>query len=66
MRKFILIPEYRPLYAMAKCFGPTHGPLSKPCPTPVDIIGQLLLQKGNDSITIYETKYDDKGNTMLL
>lgn len=64
MRKFILIPEYRPLYAMAKCFGPTHGPLSKPCPTPVDIIGQLLLQKGKDAITIYETKYDDKGNTM--
>lgn len=54
MRKFILIPEYAPLYAMKKCFGPTHGPLTKPTPTPVDIIGQLLLQTGKEKVTIYE------------
>lgn len=43
-RKYIIIPEYKPLYAMAKCFGPTHGPLNKPTPVPVDIIKLLLMQ----------------------
>lgn len=54
VRKYIIIPEYKPLYAMRKCFGPTHGPLTKPCPTPIDIIGELLIQK--DRLTIFEVK----------
>lgn len=58
MIKYILIPEYRPLYAMRHCFGPTHGPLTKPCPTPVDVIGQLLQQTGKEAVSIYEVKYD--------
>lgn len=58
MRKHILIPEHRPLYAMRKCFGPTQGPLTQPTPTPVDVIGQLLLQKGKEALTIYEVKVD--------
>lgn len=58
MIKYILIPEYRPLYAMRHCFGPTHGPLTKPCPTPVDVISQLLQQTGKEAVSIYEVKYD--------
>ncbi|MCM1295038.1 MAG: hypothetical protein NC311_05805 [Muribaculaceae bacterium] len=53
-RKYILIPDYKPLWAMAKCFGPTHGPLTEPCPTTLDIIGQLLRQDGKDALTIME------------
>lgn len=65
-RKYILIPEYRPLYAMARCWGPLHGPLSKPTPTPIDVIGELLQQTGNEQVTIYETKPDpDHPNQML-
>lgn len=65
-RKYIIIPEYRPLYAMAKCFGPLHGPLMQPCPTPIDIIGKLLLQSGSEKLTIYEVKKDpDHTNKML-
>lgn len=58
MTKYIIIPEYRPLYAMRYCFGPTHGPLDKPCPTPVDVIGKLLLQTGAEKLSIFEVKYD--------
>ena len=58
--KYIIIPDYKPLYAMRYCFGPTHGPLEKPCPTPIDIIGKLLLQSGNDKLNIYEVKVDPK------
>lgn len=53
-RKWILIPDYKPLWAMRECFGPTHGPLQEPCPTPLDIIGKLLRQDGRDALTIYE------------
>lgn len=56
VRKWILIPEFRPLWAMRECFGPAHGPLEKPCPTTLDIIGKLLRQKGNDKLTIMEVK----------
>jgi hypothetical protein len=56
--KYIIIPEYKPLYAMRYCFGPTHGPLEKPCPTPIDVIGKLLLQTGNEKLSIYEVKVD--------
>lgn len=58
MVKYIIVPNYCPLYAMAKCFGPTHGPLTKPCPTPVDIIYELLLQTGVEKVHIYEVGYD--------
>lgn len=66
VRKLILIPDYKPLYAMEKCFGPLHGPLSKPCPTPVDIIGKLLQQKGQDSLSIFEVIPDPKNPKMML
>lgn len=58
MVKYIIVPNYCPLYAMSKCFGPTHGPLTKPCPTPVDIIRELLLQTGVEQVHIYEVGYD--------
>ena len=54
MRKYILIPEYRPLYAMRHCWGPSYGPLWKPTLTPVDVIGELLLQSGNEKLSIFE------------
>ena len=58
MVKYILVPEYRPLFAMAKIFGPTHGPLQKPTAAPVEIIGQLLLQDGLEKVTVFEVGYD--------
>ena len=61
-RKYIIIPEYAPLYAMQRCFGPTHGPLKQPTPTPVDIIGMLLLQKGNEKLTIMEVVKKEDGS----
>lgn len=64
--KLILIPEYRPLFGMSKCFGPPHGPLTKPCPTPVDIIGKLLLQTGKEALTIYEVVRDPKDPNVML
>lgn len=63
MVKYIIVPNYCPLYAMAKCFGPTHGPLTKPCPTPVDIIRELLLQTGAEKVHIYEVGYDVQKRT---
>ena len=59
--KYILIPEYRPLYAMRDCFGPTHGPLQKPCPTPLDVIRRLLMQSGNEKLTIMEVLKNPDG-----
>lgn len=61
MRKYILIPEYAPLYSMRKCFGPTQGPLTRPTPTPVDIIGELLHQSGKEKLTIFEVIPEGKG-----
>ena len=43
--KYILIPDYKPLFAMRECFGPTNGPLEKPNYTPVEIIHKLLLHE---------------------
>lgn len=63
-RKYIIVPEYKPLYAMAECWGPTHGPLTEPCLVPIDIIGKLLLQTGKDAVNIYEVKKDPKGNML--
>lgn len=59
-RKYIVIPEYRPLYAMQECYGPTHGPLKQPCLTPLAVIRKLLLQTGNESLTIMEVIKDEK------
>lgn len=59
-RKYIVIPEYRPLYAMQECYGPTHGPLKQPCLTPLAVIRKLLLQTGNESLTIMEVTKDEK------
>ena len=64
-RKYIIVPEYKPLYAMAECWGQTHGPLNEPCPVPIDIIGKLLLQTGKDAVNIYEVKKDPKSGDML-
>lgn len=62
-RKYILIPEPRPLYAMHRCFGPTHGPLSRPCLTPIDVIGELLKQSGDEKLTIYEVLMNEDRTT---
>lgn len=53
-RKYIIIPEFRPLWALKKVWGPAKGPLSKPTLVPIDIIGQLLQQTGSDKVTVYE------------
>ena len=63
MRKYILIPEYRPLFAMARCYGKTHGPLDRPTPVPIDIIGGLLSQRGQNKLTVYETKILPDGSS---
>lgn len=63
-RKYIIVTEYKPLYAMAECWGPTHGPLNEPCPVPIDIIGKLLMQTGKEAVNIYEVKKDPKGNML--
>ena len=62
-RKYILIPEYRPLYAMRECYGPTHGPLTAPCPTPVTTIRKLLMQRGDEALTILEVLKNQDGST---
>lgn len=63
--KLIIIPEYKPLYAMRKCFGPPMGPLLKPCPTPIDVVGDLIKQAPPQDLTVMEVvplgggKYSD-------
>lgn len=59
-RKYIVIPEFRPLYAMQECYGPTHGPLKQPCLTPLAVIRKLLMQTGNESLTVMEVIKDEK------
>ena len=44
-KKYIIIPKYGPLYAMAKCYAPTSGPIKTPIAIPVTIIGELLNQR---------------------
>jgi hypothetical protein len=53
-KKYVLIPETKPLFAMARVFGPKMGPLSKPTPVLIDVIGDLLRQTGKNALTIYE------------
>lgn len=52
--KYIIIPEYKPLYAMRKCFGPRQGPLLRPNPTPITVIAELLQQKPPQELTVLE------------
>lgn len=59
-RKYIVIPEFRPLYAMQECYGPTYGPLKQPCLTPLAVIRKLLLQTGNEALTVMEVTKDEK------
>ena len=40
--------------------GPTHGPLKQPCLTPLAVIRKLLLQTGNESLTVMEVTKDEK------
>lgn len=61
MRKYIIVPEYAPLYALRKCFGPTKGPLSRPTLVPVDLIGELLHQTGKEKVSIFEVVPVEKG-----
>lgn len=53
-KKLILIPESRPLYAMQRRLLISRGPIMKPTPVPVSVIGELLRQSGNEKVTIYE------------
>ncbi|MDE6041805.1 MAG: hypothetical protein K2F99_09540 [Muribaculaceae bacterium] len=55
-RKYIMIPEYRPLFALAKAFGPTRGPIERPTPVNISVIGKLLQQTGRDAVSIFEVK----------
>ena len=67
-KKFILIPEAYPLFALGKVFGPKTGPLSKPTPVPIPVIGELLQQSGKYKVTISEvvpTKVDKKTGQIL-
>lgn len=45
MKKYVIIPEFKPLYALARRFGPQTGPIRKPIPVDVDVIKDLLNQK---------------------
>lgn len=58
--KYIIVPGYAPLYAMRECFGPEHSPLTKPTPTPIPVIGKLLLQSGKEKVDIYEVVQQGK------
>ena len=63
-RKIIQIPEFIPLWAMKRCWGPTHGPLA-PTPVPIDVIGELLKQGAPNTPTIYEVKPNPKGRGFM-
>lgn len=63
VRKYIIIPDFKPLFAMRECFGQTDGPLDKPTPVPLDIIGKLLRQDGRDALTIMEVKNPREGTS---
>ena len=45
---------------MQECYGPTHGPLKQPCLTPLAVIRKLLMQTGNESLTVMEVVKDEK------
>ena len=54
MKKYIIVPEFVPLYAMRKVFGPQTGPIRKPIAVDTDIIRQLLQQK--PPVKMYEVQ----------
>ena len=66
MKKYVIIPDFVPLYAMRKVFGPQTGPIRKPIKVDIEIIRELLKQK--PSVRVFEVKltnvklgtYDDK------
>ena len=62
--KYIIIPEWAPLWAFKEVFGPEWGPLEKPTPCPEPIIGKLLKQTGKEKVTIFETKFDANHKTL--
>lgn len=66
MKKYVIIPDFVPLYAMRKVFGPQTGPIRKPIKVDTEIIRELLKQK--PLVRVFEVKltnvklgtYDDK------
>lgn len=54
MKKYIIVPEFVPLYAMRKVFGPQTGPIRKPIAVDTEIIRQLLQQK--PPVKMYEVQ----------
>lgn len=62
--KYIIIPEWAPLWAFKEVFGPEWGPLEKPTPCPEPVIGKLLKQTGKEKVTIFETKFDANHKTL--
>lgn len=66
MKKYVIIPDFIPLYAMRKVFGPQTGPIRKPIKVDTEIIRELLKQK--PPVRVFEVKltnvklgtYDDK------
>lgn len=66
MKKYVIIPDFVPLYVMRKVFGPQTGPIRKPIKVDTEIIRELLKQK--PQVRVFEVKltnvklgtYDDK------
>lgn len=66
-KKYILIPEQHALHALGRIYGPKTGPLDKPTPVPIPVIGELLEQKGKEAVTILEVvpeKVDKMGHVL--
>lgn len=54
MKKNIIIPEFAPLYAMRKVFGPQTGPIRTPIAVDTAIIEELLDQR--PPVKVFEVK----------
>ena len=54
MKKNIIIPEFVPLYAMRKVFGPQTGPIRTPIAVDTAIIEELLDQR--PPVKVFEVK----------
>ena len=54
MKKNIIIPEFVPLYAMRKVFGPQTGPIRTPIAVDTAIIEELLGQR--PPVKVFEVK----------
>lgn len=57
--KFCVTPSYVPLWACKSVFAPDYGPLTKPTPLPISVIGKLLLQTGKEKVDLYEVVRKD-------